>query len=323
MASFVHRWLYRFIGIIILISILITVDFTKLWVIVKESERLWLVSIALPLTFVIVFIRFYRWYRINKYEQIMFPFWEGLLIYIASFGLGIITPARVGEFIKINYLRNSGCSTVRAIFSVLVDRFSDVALMILVTLISSCVLFDVYEGKIIQITLASIVTLSILIFYICKRPRRPSGIKYALKTHSNIISLFLRELDRIPDHLGKIGWFGAGEIATLTTVSWLFFFIQNFLFSISFDFRLNFLQIAFITSAVGLVTLIPISISGLGTRDVTLIYFFSLFGLEKEQALIFSSCMFFTVIIYALISFFPWEMESIRRKLIPLKKDFK
>lgn len=288
--------------------------------ILETCEYLWLIFLALPLTFLIVFIRFYRWYKITKYDLITFPFWEGLLIYIASFGLGIITPGRVGELIKVNYLRHNGYRIGQALFTVIVDRLSDITLMIMVALIGSCIMFDVYQDAIIKIALTTSVLLGGSIYYLYKRSKRSNVSKDSGKDNRDITSVFFRELDQIPKQLKKIGWLGAGILGIISAVSWILFFLQNFLFSFSFGFNLNFFQIAFVTSIAGLVTLIPISVSGLGTRDLTLIYLFSHLGLEKEKALIFSGCMFFTVIIYGLISFVPWEITSIREKLLMLKK---
>ena len=45
---------------------------------------------------------------------------------------------------------------------------------------------------------------------------------------------------------------------------------------------------------LGLLDLLPISISGIGTRDVTLIFFFGLQAVSAEQAVAFSLLYLFT-----------------------------
>jgi hypothetical protein len=54
---------------------------------------------------------------------------------------------------------------------------------------------------------------------------------------------------------------------------------------------------------------------------MTVIYLFAQFGLEKEQALIFSGCIFLNLVLYGLLSLIPWEMENIQEKLFRLKRE--
>lgn len=320
MSKFLRNWLLRSVGLIIFALILRTIDFTKIGLIIRTSERLWVVFLALPLTFVIVSIRFYRWYRIARYEEISMPLWEGLLIYIAGFGLGIATPGRVGELIKVNYLRNSGYLFGKAFFTVLLDRASDILLMTIFALLGIYIFMHAYQTEIAVVSSIFTLLAGGLFFFAYKRGDRLKSNRAHSKSGGNLFAPFFREIDNIPSYFRRLGWVGMIDILMVSLVSWLIFFLQNYLFSFSFDFGLTFFQIAFVTSFVGLANLVPISVLGLGTRDLALIYLFVYFGLLKEQALLFSGCMLLTVVIPALVSLVPWEMQNIRENLLMYKK---
>ena len=72
------------------------------------------------------------------------------------------------------------------------------------------------------------------------------------------------------------------------------FFIQSYLIVMAMDLSINFITITFFMAISNLVSFIPISISGLGTRDATLIYLFSLIGLKAELAVIYAFLVFIT-----------------------------
>ena len=55
---------------------------------------------------------------------------------------------------------------------------------------------------------------------------------------------------------------------------------------------------AFFMSISSIVTLLPLSFSGIGTRDAALIYLFSIISFSQETALIFSFLIFLTFHIF-------------------------
>ena len=80
----------------------------------------------------------------------------------------------------------------------------------------------------------------------------------------------------------------------LTCLGYFMFFIQSYLIVMAMDLSINFITITLFMSISNLVSFIPISISGLGTRDATLIYLFSLIGLKAELAVIYAFLVFIT-----------------------------
>ncbi|MCX5752609.1 MAG: lysylphosphatidylglycerol synthase domain-containing protein, partial [Candidatus Krumholzibacteria bacterium] len=68
---------------------------------------------------------------------------------------------------------------------------------------------------------------------------------------------------------------------------------QCYLIADALDISISFLNIAFCISAANLISLLPISISGIGTRDATMIAMFSMLHLSRESAVSFSIMFLF------------------------------
>ena len=72
------------------------------------------------------------------------------------------------------------------------------------------------------------------------------------------------------------------------------FFIQSYLIVMAMGLSINFITITLFMAISNLISFIPISIAGLGTRDATLIYLFSTIGLRPELAVSYAFLVFIT-----------------------------
>ena len=73
-------------------------------------------------------------------------------------------------------------------------------------------------------------------------------------------------------------------VSVLSIISWLCLFLRNYLYAHALGISVSFIYFLFIWPIIFLVTLLPISIIGIGVRDVALIFFFSFLGIDKEHA---------------------------------------
>ena len=80
----------------------------------------------------------------------------------------------------------------------------------------------------------------------------------------------------------------------LTCFSYLILVIQAYLLTIAMQVKISFMNVCYFMALSSSVTFIPISISGLGTRDAMLIYLFSIINISKENAVVFSLLIFIT-----------------------------
>jgi uncharacterized membrane protein YbhN (UPF0104 family) len=77
-------------------------------------------------------------------------------------------------------------------------------------------------------------------------------------------------------------------------LAYALFFWQGWLLALALDLPLGMVYLAVCLSVAGVAALLPISFSGLGTRDAILILLFAPLGLAAEEAVAFSTLFFLT-----------------------------
>ena len=97
-------------------------------------------------------------------------------------------------------------------------------------------------------------------------------------------------------HVGlrQLSWPSFLATSFLTVVAYVIFFGQCYLLALALDLSAGFLSVTFAVALGSLITLVPISISGLGTRDAVLIAYLGTIGVSAEAALSFSLLVFMT-----------------------------
>lgn len=288
-------------GIIIFAYIVLRIDIRKLCSIIMTSDvkYIFLSAFIAPL---IIFGMALRWYLILRALGIIYKFTNTCISLIKGALFGEITPGRVGEFYRAKYvIAETGSSIGKTMFSVVVDRIYDVIILVILGVISSIVLGKIYA---VDFSLSTIIICSalLLVFLAICMNKKIVGI--------TIIPLFSFLVpqpyqERIHFHSNEfyrsskvIGKSTHATCMVLTIVIWLLKFVA--LFFLSKALRID-IPLWFVLSigAIGvIVSLLPLSVSGLGTRDAVFIFFLSFYGIPVECAVALS----FLFLVYGLLS---------------------
>lgn len=125
----------RYLGILFLIVILTNID-VKLLLKYLSNINPFLCLLVLILNVPQFFIKSLRWNQLLKQQKIIYPAFDTFQIYISSIFIGFITPGRLGEFIKVVYVKSDkGISLSKGMSSVLIDRLCDLYLLIFLGLL--------------------------------------------------------------------------------------------------------------------------------------------------------------------------------------------
>jgi len=107
----------------------------------------------------------------------------------------------------------------------------------------------------------------------------------------------------------------------LTVISYSIFFFLCYLVAKSIGLSISYFELALIMSIVNLITFIPISISGLGTREASMIFLFKTIGLSTETAVSYSFLIFFTSYICGgLRGFIAWWFNPLQIEFLQKKR---
>lgn len=253
----------KIIGIFLFLVILVNIDREALITNLQKANVL-LVAASFPLLFCMYLVKTLRWHWLAvRGGKARCTFYDSWKISLIGLFLGQITPGKIGEFGKVAYLKRAGTNTYDAIVLIIIDRTLDVIIIGIFAIIGIGILFGI--GWFYLAFAAALLSLFMIQHFL---PR-------------TITFLFGGTL------LQPIGW---------TVVSWFIYFLWAVMLARSLGISVDpFILIAAFTVA-GIISLIPIAPSGLGTRDAVLITLLQPYGVPPEQAVALAMLMFLSLI---------------------------
>ena len=308
-----YRWLSQLIGLIIFVFILYKVDLKSV-VSRLYGAHLAILLIALALTLCFVVLKAIRWKYLLAMQGIDYEPKECVLAYLASMYLGLVTPGRVGDFMKVLYLRtDKGVTLGRGFSSVFADRLFD--LLILTSMALSGALALALTRSLLMIILSwiFIYLLTVLIFLNERFGRRVIGRLFRIfvpKNKGNSLEGQFEEFYAGMERLKKVNILVP---LLLSVLIFLILYVQCYLIAIALSIPISLLHISFCISAANLLALLPISVSGIGIRDATMIAMFSILRLSRESALSFSITFLFVSNISAcVVGAIAWFLKPLK-----------
>jgi hypothetical protein len=304
---------YSFLlGIIIF---LIVLSKTNLGEIFKNIEKIKFIYLfgGLLLTLPTMFTKALGWNYIKKQQGINYSLKNSFLMYCSGLYLGLVTPGRLGELTKALYLKKDGYSIGKSLTSVVLDRLTDVVFLLAFVFLGSLLFLDALQKTILIPILCIIITVVLFLMLL-----KMGLIKWGL----NKLFYFL-----VPEKYQKSWKVNSQDfingfkdytlknyivIFLITMISYLFYYLQMYLLAKGVGINIHFSYLSVAVTIAGLITLIPISISGIGTRDAALIFLLTPLSVPKEQVIVFSMLILLMVAWGALIGLFCWLIKPIK-----------
>jgi uncharacterized membrane protein YbhN (UPF0104 family) len=266
-----RRYGLHLIGLVLIAWVLMTSDLEKVGAAFAGLSPVRVAAIA----FLILpgaFLKSWRWERLLRGLEVRIPAARVLLVGVYGMALGFLSPGRVGEFTKIAFLkREAGLSLPLGTFSVVADRVLDlfVLFLVLVAGLAYFVRGTTLATALLFVFAAALLCAAVLALIWRFRPRGLTANVEALFRPSPIL-LFL----------------------ALSVAATTIHFGQNTLLAWELGLDLGFWQVGFATTLASMVALLPVTVMGIGTREVALIYVLGLFGIDRSGAVSFSLLVF-------------------------------
>jgi len=306
------KWILRSVGLILFVIILSKLNLAKIIALLLNINPFYLAA-ALLLIIPMLVIKAMRWQLLMKAQNIDYSLKDSALMYAAATYIGAITPGRIGDFIKVLYLKGDGYPFGKSFATVLLDRLFDLISLFLLGYAGMFLFITLFERTIIILSCIFIGTVLLIIFFLYKKDFSIGILEYI---SSHFIPEKYRENAKIgfSDLCNGIKTLNANQLtlaAFLTFFAWIIYFVMMYLFALPLSINIPFLYLATCVSISAVITLIPISISGIGTRDATLIILFSYLGLGKESAIAFSLMILFMYFVAGFIGLIAWLKKPI------------
>jgi uncharacterized protein (TIRG00374 family) len=246
---------------------------------------------AVGLNFVNLQLKVSRWRVILRAQGIHYPLGRAWSAYMSSSYIALLTPGRVGDGLRAQYLHHDkGVPYAEGIASVVMDRLGDLYVLVVfsaIGLIRFSAALDERLSLLAWGTLALLV-LGPLAFFV---PRLAERIlarayrKFSRSTDATGLSRFLMALRK-----------SLGPSLVLTLLLTLLAFLANFgqavLLARALHLPLTFFDAMCLVSMASILGLLPISVSGLGVRELFFSLAFPVLGLSAHAGVSFGLAIF-------------------------------
>jgi glycosyltransferase 2 family protein len=310
--------LIRFIVSVGLMVWLVTmIDWDEAFRIMKEGSPIYFLLAFLAIQITVV-SSIWKWKMLIQSSEKKLrnnqvsPAYLGKMYYIGLFFNNFMPGSVGGDVVRIYYLGKK-TSVATATTSVLFERITAGFALVGIVLISA-LFMD--QSRPYLISLAVLIGMAIGLYMIIKL-----FMKKVKVTERDLSSQGRFSLLKVK---GKQAIMGIGETAKnyrnenwqwwgmILLLSLLFqvgmAWINDLLFR-SFDIHVSFLHLLVIITLISVITMIPVSLNGLGVREASYVLFFQSIGVPEGIALSVSLLFFFLVTISSLIGGLFWLME--------------
>ena len=240
----------------------------------------------------LIFFKAYRWSLLLECDHIRYPLSRTLLASWAGYTLGDLTPGRLGEFARVGYLkRDIQVPFIEGLTISIIDRIYDLFFLIAFGILSGFHLLYPHSVFYIPVEFVLISLLGYLSIFVLSCISQ----KIPLEMHRfKVVEEMIRKLS---DHIRN-------RKATLlclliTIISYcIYFTICFFLIKTLSITTISITTAAFIMSLTSLIMLIPITVAGFGTREMSVVYLMGLYHVSESMALSFSLVFFTTFLMF-------------------------
>lgn len=289
-------WGLRLIGLVLLVVLIIRVDFAEVYRLVRQADSR-LIALSVAAIVPLILVKTKRWQIILRAQEVYYALWPAFLAYFGSLFVGFLTPGRLGEFVKAFHVQKEcDISLARAVASVLADRLFDLCALLIVGIAAVFALPSI-PGSAKAGAVAALLLLVVPVILFLHAPLFERVQRWTLEGEGGIGRTLFGPRGWLTEiHLGlrQLSWADFLATSLLTVVAYTIFFGQCYLLALALDLSADFLAVTFAVALGSLITLVPISISGLGTRDAVLIAYLGTVGISAEAALGFSLLVFMT-----------------------------
>ncbi len=281
------------IGIVLFVFILSRIDLGALFNILSHTNIL-LLALALLVNCIAIILKSMKWKIIVNSVKPDFSLVQSITAFFVGFSFSTITPAKLGDFVKVLYINDDRCGLGKCISTVVIDRLIDIIILFSIAFIGIYGFSVFYNIEILSIStiLLIIAGIAMGLYVVLHRPLlsallRPFFNIFVPQYLKNRMTLYYDDFfsGLFTFYHDRMRFFSSIGIGI---ISWFPPFVYGYLLALSIGIDTGILFFVLVIPVLSLLDLLPISISGIGTRDVALIFLFGLKGISPELAVAFS-----------------------------------
>ena len=282
------KWLLQLLGIALFIYILFSVDIQMLLLQLQKVTIGWLIFSAIVLSGVYL-LKSLRWKVLLHRLGIRYSYKNALLAFTSANLIAFVTPGRLGEVAKSVYVKNDVNQPISfTLPTVILDRIFDVYTLLFFAMYG-ILKYAIFKS--FNVTTYIIIGLLIVLPVVMINHQ---FLKY-LDTWMNKRKIFQPIQIYLQMFMNAIGRFNVMVIISseaITLLAYGVLFIVAWAIGKSMGLDFTFMEYAMFISVANILSFLPISVAGLGTREASLVFLFAIFGVSSEVAVLYAMLIF-------------------------------
>lgn len=275
----------KIIGIVLFLWILSHIGWQDIFRELQNVERDMLALSFIPLILQYI-IRTFRWHLLIHTTKLQPTFIESWKLFNIGAFLAMITPAKIGELGRAVDLHRQGLHGPTAVALSLIDRIADIVVIAVLATLGIRTLFGTTVMFIVTIIGIAFFTTAISVWRATRKYREGVQWLQELSGLTTVRMVFL--------------------LLATTTVGWMFYFWWGILLTRSLGIVIAPFTLIAVLTITGIVAILPIAPSGLGTRDMALITLLAPYGIAAPHAVALASLMFVTQTLFGTLGAWYW-----------------
>lgn len=303
------RALVRLVGPLLLAVVILRIDDRDAVLDTLASASAGPLVLAAALNLLNIHLKVVRWDALLRARGIHYPLGRAWASFMTSLYVGIPTPGRIGDLLRIRYLRHDlGVPYAEGLASVVMDRLCDLYVLAAFVSVGVARYSAVIAGRLAWLTWGGI-ALTVLAPLVLLIPGLAERLMLAVSrkipedpAEPRATSRFLVALRA---HVGR------GLLFTLpvTVATFVINFLQGYLIARALGLSLSLLDVACLLAIANLLGLLPISIAGVGVRELFFSLVFPALGFSAEHGVSFGLLIFAVIYLFIVaLGFVSWQI---------------
>jgi uncharacterized protein (TIRG00374 family) len=277
---------WRFIGPVIVVLAIWWAGPAKVWGVLSSADA-GVVAGVITMSIPMVLIKGIRWRTLLGGYGVNLGFAESVSMYATGIVFSAVTPGRVGDMVKILMLIKRGCSAGKAIACNILDRLFDVTLVVIAGYAGMWYFSGQFGAHLHVVNIIIVVVVGLLVVFVLKRHLIE---KMAIKLIPMQYQAAARESWN--EIVGGFWRNPAGRLFSLvfwTVVFWGVWFCAMYLCAAALKLDVSFTYMSACAAMAMVISLLPITVAGVGTRDAAFILLLGQIGIERQESLALSA----------------------------------
>jgi uncharacterized protein (TIRG00374 family) len=243
-----------------------------------------------------------RWQRLLQAEGIRLPLWRLVLVYLQGAFFNLFLPTLIGgDIVRGYFIYRMTRGNDSAIASIMVDRLSGFAALILIAVGSLAFAYGTLDDPQVAVLILGVAALFTLLMFVLLNSRVKDLVTSLLRFAG--LGRFEAKLQGLVDalHRYRHHYRALGQAFLLSVLLQVLIIVTYYLIGVGLNLGVPLVYFLVFIPLTTVVAMLPVSVAGLGVREAGVIYFFAKVGVGAGAALGMSLvCFSLTLIVSSL-----------------------